>query len=1369
MEADQVIQLDIGERFKSQEYTLLKKTGQGGFGSVYKAKKQSTGQVVAIKLLNLSSELDDAKRQRYINLFHRETALSSLLQHPNIVRLLDKGVCDQGVIYAVFEYIQGKSLKEVLQEEVLAPSLVANIMGQVLSALGHAHDNGVIHRDLKPANIMLEKIAIGYHARVLDFGIATLTHEARHLGYQTITINHETLGTPNYCAPEQLRGEPPTIKSDLYMWGLVFVECLTGEPAIRGSSLAAVFHQQLSQTSVSLPIWISAHPVAVLLRGVLNKKSQERAGNASSIYLELEKLNFSSMVGGVPLKNRPSIITKENDFNQTQVNIQSLQYTVLSERKPISVLCISLAINSAAGNEVDLEVIEALHRDQKVMCIDIAARYSAFHAGTLGDTLLFYFGYPLVSDNDCRLCARTALEISSRLSKRNALLKLSQGVEVNARMGMHSGLVTHYSDMLPEGEVINIAMELARLATSRQVRCTESSKILLDSYIEFNPDQKINLGVNRQPVFIYQMLGERIYESMGLLRSLSRDSNFIGREIELRKIETVFKQTHSTPLIHLFGEPGIGKSRVLLEIKALIPNNDYLFCQCLPEQKFSGLFPIICLLRNRYSLEALTGSEALLKLQTHFKLAGGENEDTAIPLLCSWLNIPLPINLSIAMAPAEEQKEILFDAIILLLFKRGDSNKRLIFVFEDMHWADPTSLEFVGYLVSHKKFISFKSAFISTSRQELSDLLSKEMFTNIRLLRLDNDKANQLIRDLFNQKNVSNSVLEVVNSRADGIPLYIEELVKMLKGSDITQHLNGVLDFMSPSYINEIPETLLGSLQQKLDGLVNAKETAQLASAIGRTFEYKLLVLASIKSEEQVQCDLDELVAQEVIYQQRHISGDRYIFKHALVRDAAYKGIGKGDLIRSHLNIAQCMEMNFTDISSQTPSVVADHYAKAQDFLGAVRFGKQTVYEMGKTSLNQQALKYAELVGGWLEQLINDQVRIELRLQLNSIILPIKTMYQGWGDLEVKLLAEDNLKIISEIEQGEKSNISIPDLKAYQHKSRWIIFINNHLQSNRVIAKEQGEALLNEALLENNRQNELVVRSILGQIYYFDAQFDKAKRNFERSISLYDNKLDQYLYIEYVIDPYLFSSGNLLLIESIIGNKELADHYCQLCMNYAKATKNIANIATAYTFGCLKYFIFSDRKGLNVWAKTALEKYGDKLKSSWIYDFFYMLYEWSERGYTRSEQTVKEQISKGQSGILSWYEPSLADSYITNKMYDQAIILMQSSIDRALQSGESCILPLSYRYLAKAQYLKSGFLCKDSAGNYDKAITLARSSGTGLLEFNALKEYQKYLVDDNLGASFLPEMKLMSERLAALGGYHNDKEFFTVRESDTPA
>ena len=738
--------LDIPFRFYSDSYELLEKIGQGGFGEVYKARLIKTGQLVAIKFLTLSSEYSEDKKRRYIERFEREILLVSRLQHPNIVRLLDKGCFKNEQVYAVFEYVTGSTLKEVLTESgPLSPVEASDIMGQVLDALIHAHEKGVIHRDLKPANIILSKVGFKVHAKILDFGIGSLVKDARQIEYKTITLTQETLGTPSYSAPEQLRGELPTPKTDIYVWGLVFLECLTGFPAVSGSSLASIFHKQLSPNNIPFPPAIVGHPISELLRRVLNKKSNERMATAADVYKELNKINFSTLVGRLQNSEIDKKLERYNRLStdETVINDICMLYTGVTERRQITALSICLNIRTVIEGVFDDEVIDALHRDQRSQCQDIAIRYGAFHAGTLGDTLLFYFGYPVVSDNDSRLCARTILDIVSGINKRNALLESSQGLVVEVRVGMHTGMVTCYDDTPPEGDAPNISLELSRKAGRNQILCTEASQRMLSSYIKFDFLHASPLGVNSVSTKLFNLTGEREVEVFGFLRGIRKDNAFIGRDQEMDQLKIFLNQvsgsfeslpvklpngasktseegkvkSYKTRLAHVYGEAGIGKSRLIFELRNESKKMQHIVAQCLPEHQNNALYPILNIFKHRYYLDSLSSQDAferlrslILKLDT--SLIGGKesSKEQCLLILCSWLNLSLDDGIEGSVLPPMEQKQLLFLALTALLTTReeyepdqssnaSDNTACKIFIFEDIHWADPTTIEFIAQFV----------------------------------------------------------------------------------------------------------------------------------------------------------------------------------------------------------------------------------------------------------------------------------------------------------------------------------------------------------------------------------------------------------------------------------------------------------------------------------------------------------------------------------------------------------------------------------------------------------------------------------------------------------------------------------------------
>jgi len=279
-------------------YQLDRPIGEGSTCIVYRARQLSTGQQVAIKILRARGRLSAVARKQLEQGLARETQLCARLRHPHIVRLLDQGQTRAHEPLAVFELVPGETLRKLLLREGALPvALATEIMGQVLDALVAAHAQGIAHRDLKPLNIMISRDGARCTATVLDFGSGVYVDAARARPAQSNELEagtqSSTLGTPRYSAPEQLRGEAPTLSSDLYTWGLILLECLTGTPAIRGSSLGQIYEQHLRAAAIPIPARLSQHPIGELLRRVLCKDPQKR-GSAAAAYHDLRGLDLQS-------------------------------------------------------------------------------------------------------------------------------------------------------------------------------------------------------------------------------------------------------------------------------------------------------------------------------------------------------------------------------------------------------------------------------------------------------------------------------------------------------------------------------------------------------------------------------------------------------------------------------------------------------------------------------------------------------------------------------------------------------------------------------------------------------------------------------------------------------------------------------------------------------------------------------------------------------------------------------------------------------------------------------------------------------------------------------------------------------------------
>jgi serine/threonine protein kinase len=398
-------------------YEILSPLGGGAFGWVYRARQLSTGQDVAIKVLRVRADCGPAENQQAR--FRREMRLCAELSHPNIVRLIDSGEAEGGLLYAVLEYVPGATLKEVLTAEgKLDVREAVHLMTQVLDALGCAHARGVVHRDLKPENIMITKTGVRRNALVLDFGLGGFAREMERVTMPRLTATQELMGTPCYAAPEQLRGEPPTTRSDLYSWGLVFLECLTGELAVHGGSGHDVIMRQLGPEPVPIPATLRKQRLGRLLQVVTAKQVEKRDVTIETLFEALGAIAHERVPEASSARQLPDGV-----------------------RRQLTVVSVRIGIAPVDARTLDLEEIDELLHAQHGLVADVAALAGGRVASVLADRVVLAFGHPAAREDDPRRAARAALAIVGEIERGNLALRVERGVRVETRVGVHTGLV----------------------------------------------------------------------------------------------------------------------------------------------------------------------------------------------------------------------------------------------------------------------------------------------------------------------------------------------------------------------------------------------------------------------------------------------------------------------------------------------------------------------------------------------------------------------------------------------------------------------------------------------------------------------------------------------------------------------------------------------------------------------------------------------------------------------------------------------------------------------------------------------------------------------------------------------------------------
>lgn len=604
-----------------------------------------------------------------------------------------------------------------------------------------------------------------------------------------------------------------------------------------------------------------------------------------------------------------------------------------AERRQLTIMFCDLVGSSALATRLDPEDLREVIAAYQQTVAALVSQFRGFVARYMGDGVLVYFGYPHAHEDDAEQAVRAALSVI------DAIVRLDvQSVKLQARVGIATGVVVA-GELIGEGsaqersvvgETPNLAAALQALAEPGTVVIAGSTQRLIGNLFDYRELNAVNVKGSAAPVRAWQVLGPSTIASRFEALRGSALAPLIGRneEIDLLLRRWARAKAGEGQVVLISGEAGIGKSRVVAELEVCLQFEQHLLLRyfCSPYHQDSALFPFIDQLRRASDLASDDQpSVKLHKLEALLARASPPDEDFA--LIGELLSLPGSERYPLPDLSPQRKKECTLQALLRQL--EGLSRRLpMVVVLEDAHWLDPTSRELLDLTIERVRGLPV--LLVITFRPEFQPTwVGQPQVTMLALNRLDFRHRTALVEQTAGSKPLPAEVVDQIVDRTDGVPLFVEELTKSVLESGVLREESDryVVDRTLPPLA--IPTTLHDSLMARLDRLASVRLVAQIGAAIGREFSYALLRTVSRLPEGELEAALARLVASELVFQRGAGPEAVYVFKHALVQEAAYASLLRGSRQQLHSEIAGALELHFPELIDTHPQLLAQHYAEA--------------------------------------------------------------------------------------------------------------------------------------------------------------------------------------------------------------------------------------------------------------------------------------------------------------------------------------------------------------------------------------------------------------------------------------------------------
>jgi len=987
-----------------------------------------------------------------------------------------------------------------------------------------------------------------------------------------------------------------------------------------------------------------------------------------------------------------------------------------AERRHLTVMFCDLVGSTALSTRLDPEEMWRVVASYQAAIAAVIGRYQGMIAQYMGDGVLAYFGYPVAQEDSAVQAVRAALEIVDTVAR----LQTDVSAALQVRIGIATGTVVVsellFSEISAEqaiiGETPNLAARLQTLAEPGTILICPSTRQLTGGYFNYRELGPLALKGWSRPVSAAQVLGTSGVESRFEAMHANKLPSLFGREEEIDLLSRRWRQAtrEEGRVVVLTGEPGIGKSHIALALNERLQSEPHITLRyfCSAHHTHSALFPFINQLERAAEFKHNDSpAEKLAKLDALLSPSTDDPEHLAV--LANLFALPTDNRHGLKDLTPQKRKEKTFEALLAQLDGLA-ARQPVLLIFEDVHWMDPTSLELLAAIVEHAP--QLRALLLVTARpQFLAPWPSYPHLTTIALTRLSRRDGAALVLGVTGGKILPKEVMDQILAHTDGVPLFIEELTKMVLEGGLLRERNGAYVLDGPLLPLAIPTTLQASLTARLDRLSPVREVAQIGAVAGREFHYELLKAVAGLPKQKLDESLDQLVRSELIFCRGEIPHAIYTFKHALVRDAAYAGLLKSRRVHMHAAIAKALEQEFPEVVQTQPEIIAYHYTEAGSYEKALHYW----YDAGKKSVARSA--HNEAVGH-LEQglklipnIDGPMLRNKSELLLQTLLGNTLRAIKGWSTDSVKQAYTRALQLCKETGLDEHAFPAVFGLWTW-----------NFLRAALGEAQTLAEHLLKTADNVDDSAYKVLAHEARGFTLYAQGNFAAAHAELERSINLCeDTKAAAYLDLS-AQDPRVHVRSYDGMALWFLGYPDRALQICAEARRYADASRHPFSEAIVRSVS-LRVHQFRGEAAVVAGQADAAIAFCEEHEFVHYLAMALILRGWAsanqgefEKGITEIQEGLEKERATGALLLETYSLGLLADACIKNKHYGEAFdFLEQARLRLDDKNSELFYAAEIYRLLGEA-HLRSRQNLNQAKRYFHKGLEVAREQKAKSLE-----------------------------------------------------